>query len=350
MFVAAIDPYYLGLTAIISAGMQIVGFTIAYTLQIDTITDFWSALTTVFMLLITLNFGAAYTARNIIASIFGMLWAVRLGGFQLFRMLKMGGDSRFDEMRSKPLNFAGFWFFQFLWTWIITSPINVLNSPAVTRPYDGYGGTLGPDFGTAKDIIGIIFWVWGFTWEASADVTKYRFKSVGKKPPRGAIIDVGPWRFSRRANYFGEIIHWLGIYLLCISPASDSSISQRGHSALLGTVISPLFTFALLMFLSGVPLSEKPTQQKYFLMSHSGESLPPYGKQQTQEDPWSRYLAFRDRTSLLFPIPTFLYKPLPKFVKTWLLLDLPLYQFDEKKDGPKAIEEHESKQGNDQRA
>jgi hypothetical protein len=46
---------------------------------------------------------------------------------------------------------------------------------------------------------------------------------------------------------------------------------------------------------------------------------------------------------LLIPIPPALYKPLPRWVKTWVLLDLPMYQFDEKKDGEKAIEEERQK-------
>jgi hypothetical protein len=34
-------------------------------------------------------------------------------------------------------------------------------------------------------------------------------------------------------------------------------------------------------------------------------------------------------------------------VKTWVLLDLPMYQFDENKDGEKAIEEERQKMLND---
>lgn len=223
-------------------------------------------------------------------------------------------------------------------------PINVLNSPSVTRPEGGYGGTHSPSFGTAKDIVGVIIWFFGFGIEAWADIAKYRFKSV-TKPPKGAITDVGPWAWSRRPNYFGEMMNWLGIYLVCISPATTAEISERGHAALLGTVVSPLFTFGLLMFLSGMPTAEKPTQKKYFEMSAKGETLEPYGKQQREEDPWRRYKAFKNRTSLLVPLPPQLYKPLPGFVKTWLLLDLPMYQFDEHKDGSKLMEEQ---RGNDE--
>lgn len=223
-------------------------------------------------------------------------------------------------------------------------PINVLNSPSVTRDVDGYGGTRGPAFGTAKDIVGVIIWALGLGIESWADISKYRFKSV-VKPPKGAITDVGPWAWSRRPNYFGEMMNWLGIYLVCISPAAQPEISNRGHSALLGTVVSPLFTFGLLMFLSGMPTAEKPTQQKYFEMSSKGETLEPYGKTQREEDPWRRYKAHKNRTSILIPMPPAVYKPLPQFVKTWLLFDLPIYQFDEHKDGAKMMEEQRQEGG-----
>jgi steroid 5-alpha reductase family enzyme len=130
-------------------------------------------------------------------------------------------------------------------------PLTILNSPAVSRVEGNWGGAH-VSFGTARDIVGVILWAIGFGVEALADIQKYTFKQ--SKPPQGAITDKGLWGLCRRPNYFGEIVHWLGIYLLCISPASSPDISRRGHDALLGSVVSPLFTFCLLMFLSGVPL------------------------------------------------------------------------------------------------
>ena len=44
-----------------------------------------------------------------------MLWAVRIGGFLLYRVLKTGSDNRFDDIRSKFLSFLGFWVGQILW-------------------------------------------------------------------------------------------------------------------------------------------------------------------------------------------------------------------------------------------
>ena len=58
---------------------------------------------------------------------------------------------------------------------------------------------------------------------------------------------------------------------------------------------------------------------------------------------WRNYKDYLARTSILFPIPPGLYRPLPRFVKTWLLLDLPFFKFDEEKDGSKAIEKEEQK-------
>ncbi|PWN96590.1 DUF1295-domain-containing protein [Tilletiopsis washingtonensis] len=348
MFHAVLDPYYLAITALVTIGWQAAGFAIAFGLQIDTITDFWSATNFGFLALLTLNLGAAYEARNIVATIFVLLWAVRLGGWQLFRLLQMGSDTRFDEMRSKPLSFAQFWAAQALWVWTVSLPLTILNSPAVSRVEGNWGGAH-VSFGTARDIVGVILWAIGFGVEALADIQKYTFKQ--SKPPQGAITDKGLWGLCRRPNYFGEIVHWLGIYLLCISPASSPDISRRGHDALLGSVVSPLFTFCLLMFLSGVPLAEKPTQQKYYLMAHAPRdgdgSLEPFGKRQREEDPWRRMQAFRNRTSLLIPLPPALYKPLPTWLKRTVLLDFPFYNFDEHKDGPKALEEEQKKQAQD---
>lgn len=139
MVVHVLDNLYLSITFLISLGWQLLGFAIAFGLQIDTITDFWSAVNAIFLAIFTLCCGDHYYARNVVASIFVIMWGVRLGAFQLFRMIKMGGDSRFDEMRSKPLSFLGFWTFQLIWVWTITMPVTVLNSPNSGDPAQGGG-------------------------------------------------------------------------------------------------------------------------------------------------------------------------------------------------------------------
>lgn len=117
---------------------------------------------------------------------------------------------------------------------------------------------------------------------------------------------------------------WWGMWILCLSPAVDGSNSQRAHDAQYGAIFSPLLTMALLLFLSGIPLAEKPSQKKYFLMSHGsdgGQSLTPT-KSQPEEDPWTRMKAYRERTSILLPLPPVVYKHLPRFIKSTVLFDV----------------------------
>ena len=53
--------------------------------------------------------------------------------------------------------------------------------------------------------------------------------------------------------------------------------------------------------------------------------------------------AYLDRTSILIPIPPSVYKSLPRWVKQFVLLDLPMFQFDEHTDGKQALEEEQKK-------
>jgi steroid 5-alpha reductase family enzyme len=108
-------------------------------------------------------------ARNVIASLFVMLWGVRLSGFLLFRILKTGKDDRFDDKRDHFFKFLGFWVFQMLWVWIVSLPVTILNSPNVSYGPNGGGSSY---FNAASDIVGVVFFAIGFLAEAIADVQK----------------------------------------------------------------------------------------------------------------------------------------------------------------------------------
>ena len=74
----------------------------------------------------------------------------------------MGKDRRFDDRRDHFWAFLAFWVFQMLWVWTVSLPVTVLNA----FPWE----TATPDlpFGTATDIIGIVFFVVGLVIEAGA--------------------------------------------------------------------------------------------------------------------------------------------------------------------------------------
>lgn len=65
--------------------------------------------------IITLAFSGHHNARQIVATLFIILWGARLSAFLLFRIIKTGKDDRFDDKRDKFFSFLGFWVFQMFW-------------------------------------------------------------------------------------------------------------------------------------------------------------------------------------------------------------------------------------------
>lgn len=124
--------------------------------------------------IITLSMGISGNvhARNIVASLFVMVWGIRLSGFLLFRILKTGKDDRFDDKRDDFFKFLGFWVFQMIWVWAVSLPVTILNSPNVSYPPHGGGSS---NFNAPTDIIGVVFFAIGFVSEAIADVQKVFF-------------------------------------------------------------------------------------------------------------------------------------------------------------------------------
>ena len=68
------------------------------------------------------------------------------------------------------------------------------------------------------------------------------------------FISIGLWKYSRHPNYLGEIILWLGISLISFS-------SLEGFQYI--TLISPIFTYLLLVNVSGINLLEKSGKKKW---------------------------------------------------------------------------------------
>ncbi|KAJ7224503.1 DUF1295-domain-containing protein [Mycena pura] len=329
MAIHALDPFYLSLTLLVTAGYQLSGFAIAYTCQFDKITDLTGGSNFFILALLTLLAGGTFHTRNLVASILVMVWAVRIAGFLFFRVLKTGHDGRFDEIRRHFFKFFGFWIGQILWVWIGSLPVVILNSPAISEHDES-----NPAFGTARDVAGVVLWALGFFTEASADMLKYRYKS-SKATSKDKPITVGVWGWSRHPQYFGEMMCWWGIWILCLSPTANGSLPSASRSAQYGAVASPIFTVILLMFGSGMPTSAKPQAKKFYLKSYGPTARP--------EDAviWEQYKRYLRRTSILIPLPPAIYERLPPFVKKTVLLDFPMFQFDERKDGPLAIEEAE---------
>jgi steroid 5-alpha reductase family enzyme len=92
----------------------------------------------------------------------------------------------------------------------------------------------------------------GFAIEVIADNQKSAFRA--KQENRGSFINQGLWARSRHPNYFGEITLWTGITVMGIS-------SFNGMNYL--TIFSPIFTYLLLNYVSGVRILEARGDKKW---------------------------------------------------------------------------------------
>lgn len=186
----------------------------------------------------------------------------------MYRVLVRGKDERFDQMRERCLAFLGFWIFQMVWVWVVSLPVTFLNSASVNV------GVL-----TWMDVVGGLLWLLGFILETIADHTKAAWYS--NPATRDLHLRSGVWSVSRHPNYCGEIMCWIGIFL--ISTAVYSANTEYAFFS----VFSPIITIVLLLFVSGVPLAEARADQKF-------------GK-----DP--EYQEYKRTTSPVIPMPTCVY-------------------------------------------
>jgi len=208
--------------------------------------------------------------RNIITAVMVIMWLVRLGSMLFLRILRDSVDTRFIKMKKDPVRFLGVWTLQAVWVFLVDLPVLIIHRDA-------------PDLTSmqlqARDYLAIVLWVVGFLCEVLADSQKFVFRA--KPENKGSFITTGLWRFSRHPNYFGEILMWCSICLSC-----SSAWSGLGYLGLL----SPLFTTALLLKGTGVPMLESAGLKKWgkdpayvHYMSHTSciipkAPAPPFGE------------------------------------------------------------------------
>merc|ERR1719203_1428612 len=187
--------------------------------------------------------------RNLAMFFMIMLWTLRLGTF-LFRRIsaKHGGkDKRFDPLRDNFGPFSVLWAVQGMWVYFCCMPMFVINSINNDSVYRSDVDNI-----TVLDIVGWSVWAFGWGIEILAD----RQKTVFKNDPnnRGKFCNAGLWALSRHPNYFGEIVLWIGIFI------SSASVAQNAGWL---AVLSPVWTIVLLVFGSGIPMSEAAALKKY---------------------------------------------------------------------------------------
>ena len=189
------------------------------------------------------------------------IWTLRLGTFLFKRIKKSGRDTRFTEMKK---NF--FWFFM---TWNISALWVFLCYVAGLVAMTNKNSSEVNSENIIFIVIGVIFWVLGFSIEVISDYQKKVFREDINNKDK--FISHGLWAWSRHPNYFGEIILWTGITIIALPVF-------KGWDYI--ALISPLFVYFLLVNVSGIPMLEKSADEKW------------------GDDP--QYSDYKDKTSILF--------------------------------------------------
>ena len=225
----------LGITLVIN----FVLFLIAFRKQSDKFTDFAYSASFITVSLVILAVSEHRTLLLYLMSAMVLLWALRLGGFLVYRIRKSGRDTRFDELRPHFFKFLKFWLGQGFVAWLLLLPLMFVASRE-------------SHFGLVSGI-GVIIWAVGLIVEAIADQQKYRFKQ--RPENKNAWIDEGIWHYSRHPNYFGEMCVWVGFYVVAL-------MSMTGAERVVA-LVSPLAIIISLLFISGIPLLEKSADARW---------------------------------------------------------------------------------------
>jgi len=246
--------------AVVAFVIQWLVFVPSYRLQTEHWYDLTGSLTYLCIVIGTLLLVGRFDLRSLVIVALVTIWAVRLGRFLYRRVQKAGSDSRFDEIKPSFTGFLMAWTLQGLWVFLTLAAALAAMTTSAT-----------PAFGVLA-VIGVLIWMIGFLIEAVADAQKQAFR---RDPANaGRFIHSGLWAWSRHPNYLGEITLWTGIALIALPALSGWQLV---------TLISPLFVYVLIVYISGIPMLESRADERW------------------GDDP--AYRDYKARTPVLFPRP-----------------------------------------------
>ena len=212
----------------------------AYLMQTEKFYDLAGSITYISIISYVYCQSSEFNIASLILSLFIIVWAIRLGSFLFFRIKKEGEDKRFRDIKPSPTRFFMTWTLQGTW-------VSLCSACAITAISTTEGIILNEIF-----VLGAFTFIIGFLIEVVADNQKTKFRSIPENKDK--FITTGLWSYSRHPNYLGEITLWLGVALMSFS-------SLEGLQLI--TLVSPIFTYLLLVYVSGVRLLEASGNKKW---------------------------------------------------------------------------------------
>lgn len=215
-------------------------FILAYLQQTEKFFDLTGSVTYITITTLVVLLSPVVDDRSVLLMALVVIWAARLGTFLFTRVLKEGGDSRFDDIKPSFIRYLNTWTLQGLWV-TFTLAAALVGLTTTTRKELGWFA-----------LVGFLIWLFGFSIEVLADAQKSRFRADPDN--KGKFIQSGLWSRSRHPNYFGEIVLWIGVAVIALPVL-------RGWQWV--ALISPVFVALLLIRVSGIPMLEERADERW---------------------------------------------------------------------------------------
>ena len=228
------------LVAAVAYAINWIVFIPSYRAGTERFFDLTGSLTYITVIVLAAALSADLDLRAVLVVAMVMVWAVRLGSFLFARIRRDGFDARFDQIKTDLLRFLMTWTLQGLWVVLTLACALAIVTSAERQSFDVFA------------FVGLAIWAAGFSIEVVADRQKSAFRA--DLANKGRYISTGLWSWSRHPNYFGEITLWVGVAVMALPILS-------GWRWLM--LISPVFVFVLLRFISGVPMLEARADERW---------------------------------------------------------------------------------------
>ena len=220
--------------------IQWVSFVPAFIFQTEKFYDLTGSITYLTAVFYTLYVTGSNNLSDLIIVACVAVWAIRLGSFLFMRIHKAGEDRRFRTIKPN--------FTRFLMTWTLQGMWVSMCLLCVLTALSSYSGVIM----NSIFFIGLIVFILGLSIEIIADYQKTVFRRNIENKDK--FITTGLWSLSRHPNYFGEILLWTGVAVMSIS-------SLQGLQYI--TLISPIFVYILLVYISGIRMLEDQAKKKW---------------------------------------------------------------------------------------
>jgi len=316
--------------AILTFGIQFVGFTVAAILQTEIFYDVLGGIN--FLALAVLSIMSSSdedvleTAEPSSATIggiekntvFGILFAISRGWLLVFlawRAHHRKGDARFDGVRDVPSQFFVFWMVQAVWVFCISLPLLVVaaNDENDTTPNNNNNTIVSKNIDYSS--LMLLGMAWSIFVEIRSDIVKANWVSSGRP---GGFCANGPWKHSRHPNYAGEILTWVFAACYAVMVSNDWSWQTMAVAA-----ISPLFTLHILLNTpaTGVWNAEGKNLKRYY--EHTDPAIA------------TNYEEYRRTTPPVFPTFVIPYESLPLEYQRKFFFEWERYEYKPQWSSPK---------------